>query len=216
MAPNEFLLRILVDVITRFVRPGERVLVMAPDEPEGSRGLDAGELKEAVESACRRDRSVRLRVVGPAPGGAFPIDDWASGLKSVHGPAPHSTSPETDPGRTSVHRSDSAEGVRSRRAFDTVIAFVGATPTDQIADGSWGGLLAPSGLLILITHGEGDQGGQLEQDHLLRRTARRAGLVLLDRVAVPEPESQESDRGRPRTHALLFIHLPAPSDTGDG
>jgi hypothetical protein len=213
--PNLPVQDVLVDVITRYVHPQEHVLVLSAHEPDDQHSLDAIQLRRAAESASRLVRSVQLRIVRSVPAGDPPADEWSDEPESVHGPAERHTGLEPDSRQPSASRADSEETVQARSRFDSVIAFVGPSPLDWVTDVSWEALLAPTGLLIFVTHGDVDQASNHARSDLLVRTARRVGLLPLGRVRMtfPGPAFRGSSTGRVCADARLFIRpLPMPPD----
>ncbi|MFB9509597.1 hypothetical protein ACFFS2_30835, partial [Streptomyces aurantiacus] len=192
-----------------YTRPSHRVLLLAPptgpDAPTPDRttpGTRTGggplpALIEAAGTASRPGRTLEAATTAPDFDTRATADTASPGWQSVHRLPPEPV-PPAPTGHRPVRRRRGPTAVGPDR-YDTVIALVDPHHPEWIPDVSWGSLLAPSGILAVITHSDRQQGRLIDPGGLVTRAARTAGLAQLDHVAllqipvrdgalVPEPD----------------------------
>ncbi|TCJ34691.1 hypothetical protein [Parafrankia sp. BMG5.11] len=156
-------------------RPDDPVLLLTeplpgqPDRPAvpGDGELD-DELAACAGTVARLGRRVQVRT---APADASPLRSGSrSGLGRVAGPGP-------DPDRSLL-----------------VVTVVEPTRIGWFTRIDWGGLLADSGTLAVVSHCDSFGGWLIDPTVELALAADRSGLVLLDRIVLLEIPLSQLDR----------------------
>ncbi|MFE1961542.1 hypothetical protein [Streptomyces sp. NPDC059479] len=185
----------IVKIVTIYTRRGERVLLLSPpaggmesvgggrpltDARHGSAGGLLPELIEAAGAVARLGRPCEARLAEPASPVPSVGTDPSADPESAHGLAlgPTRTAP-TGPRPTPVQET-------GPWGFDAVIAMVNPQATEWVPTLAWTELLAPSGVLAFITHGDYVDGRWTEPHGLLTHLARHVGLAEIDRIALLE------------------------------
>ncbi|MEV0220290.1 hypothetical protein [Streptomyces sp. NPDC050704] len=190
----------VLDVIARYSRPSDRVLLLA-SRSDVAQAVRLAALKRAAESATRLGRTVETRRVDLARHFGTPCTEDPTEPESVYGPT-HPPSDPQPPGavahRTPVHRPES-DAVGPER-FDTVIAYVDSRSAAWADHVPWNELLGRAGLLAFLTYSHRGCDGPTGLADFLAGIAHRVGLVQLDQVAVPGAPDQ--------TYADLLLFIP--------
>ncbi|MCT9084462.1 hypothetical protein [Streptomyces fulvoviolaceus] len=176
----DWLLTAIVRIVTTYTTPGHRVLLLAAPAQVGRLGAERDQL-----ASCR-----------PAS-----ASDQLPGLVEAAAVAARL-------GRSiEVRVAGSVVGVWRREStastvdhFDAIVTAVDPQSADWTLAVPWSTLLAPSGTLSFITHGDQVQGRWADPFGLLIHLARHTGLAEIDRIALLEVPIQDgtlaSRRGR--------------------
>jgi hypothetical protein len=177
-------------VVATYTRPGHRVLLLAPPTGPGTPTPDRATpgtqtgggllpaLIEAAGTASRLGRTLEAANTAPDFDASAASDAASPGWQSVH-----RLPPESDRHAPTGHRRRWPTAVGPER-YDAVIALVDPRHPEWVPDVLWGNLLAPSGILAIITHSDRQGGRLIDPCGLVTRAARSAGLAPLDRVAL--------------------------------
>lgn len=239
-----WLLGAIVKIVALYTHRGQRVLLLAPPHEgandtneracascwdESGSGLLTG-LAQASQSAARLGRSLHVRVADA--GVAFGAGaDAPTGQRSVFRLAPTPADPTPTP--TGPSGQTGANGQGPDR-FDAVITFVSPNAVSWVGTLAWSALLAPSGTLAIVTHGDRRAGRLIDPSGILTDAVHRSGLTALDRVVLLEvpirrsalatpvppaaagPRSAPADPAHPphtRIHHDLLLFTRSPSET---
>ncbi|MEV1082231.1 hypothetical protein AB0I98_28960 [Streptomyces sp. NPDC050211] len=196
-------------VVATYTRPSHRVLLLAPPTGPGMPAPDRATpgtrtgggplpvLIEAAGTARRLGRTLEAVTAAPDFDAHATADTASPGWQSVHRLPPESV-PPAPTGHRPVRRRRGPTAVGPDR-YDAVVALVDPHHPEWVPDVSWGSLLAPSGVLAVITHSDHRRGRLIDPGGLVTRAAHAAGLAQLDHVAllqvpvregalVPEPD----------------------------
>ncbi|MCM3885831.1 hypothetical protein [Frankia sp. R82] len=188
----------LDQLVACYTRPGDPVLILLPPHADGPaavcRKAPADRLADAGRAADRLGRAVHVRPAS-ATGPAQP---------SGSGPGPRT------PG----------EGPHNDR-HPLVVTVVDPTRTGWVHGISWDRLVAPEGVLAVITRSDSIGGWLLDPTGALSAAAGRHGLALLDRLVLlevpldelggaPTPLPQQAVARRVHSALLVFAPLAPP------
>ncbi|MEU3642908.1 hypothetical protein AB0E59_05935 [Lentzea sp. NPDC034063] len=192
-----WLLTAVVKIVTTYSQPGQRVLLLEPPARlmptglhtvRGSQGQPrsgpcAG-LHEAGWTVVRLGRSVQSQTVvtnpdqedahlGAESGSGLAESVGSPTIDGLAGPLAHINSgPESAPRRVS------SDG------YDLVIAVAEPQALSWFRLADWGHLLAPAGVLAVITRGNRASHRFADPANSLVRATHSAGLLYLDRIAL--------------------------------
>jgi hypothetical protein len=206
--------RTILNLVTGYTRPGDRVLLIAPPEATRAAARSAypyAGLTEAVWTVTRLGRGTDTATASPAPDDAGdpcgavgrPHSRSASGsrLGRVGCPTP------TDRDHPDLSDPDRV-GARPRGTFDLIITAVQPYATGWLAHTDWDSLLADTGTLAVVTHSDSDGGRLRDPIAAIVDTFRSQVRGWLDHIAVldrPLPAAARVDltpgceSGRPVT-----------------
>lgn len=198
-----WLLYAIVTIVTDYTRPGDRVLLLAPQvimhhPPTGTASTTRRPptdpftgLHDAARTVARLGRIVHTATANPPP-------EPESGPPSTPGPD----------------------------RFDTIITTVDPRATDWIHGTAWTDLLTPHGTFAVITHTHSSDGQLADPSGRLVNTLHHHGLGWLDHVILLEipliaaPEMTTSAPPLPirhrRVHSELLLFHPQPSSSATG
>jgi hypothetical protein len=203
-------------IVTTYTRPGDRVLVLsAPagdgptvDGDDSQRGLGrSDDPAEAAWTVARLGRAVHTRTAPTARPSARPGPGSRSGPGLAPAVAPASgarTGPDLD-------------GITDADRFAVAVAVTGPASAGWLDQIAWAGLLAPTGILAVITHSDSRGGWLIDPVVDLTAAAGRAGLALVHRFVLLElPLSQLDQPVSPlparvvarRVHSDLLLFEP--------
>ncbi|CAO5151273.1 conserved hypothetical protein [Frankia sp. AiPs1] len=176
----------LDQLVTCYTRPGDPVLILIPPHADmpaaGRHGTPADRLADAGGAVDRLGRAVQVRSASAA-GPAQP---------SGYGPRAQGEGPDGD-----------------RRPL--VVTVVDPTRTGWVHGVPWDRLVAPGGMLAVITRSESIAGGLLDPTGALVAATGRYGLALLDRLVLLEIPIAELG-GPPTTLAHQVVARRVHSD----
>lgn len=189
-----WLMESILWVVATYTRPGHRVLLLAPPTDPGTLAPDRAVLGtrtgggllpaliEAAGTASRLGRSLEAVNTASQIPARTAAEAPSLGAQSVHRLEPESI-PAAPTGHRPVRGRCGPTEVGPAR-FDAVITIVDPHDPDWVAGVSWGGRLAPSGILAFITQSDRQRGKLIDPGGLVARAARGAGLAPLDRVVL--------------------------------
>jgi hypothetical protein len=191
--------RVIVTLVTRYSRPGDRILLVSPPAPTQPASPSPGHLRrpdcyvglaEAVWTIIRLGRSAVATTTPPTVDKPRPPAVPTGPVRRDGSP------PEVLPRPTQLD----AGNVRDRRPdinghpthfdlgqaerFDLVVAAVSPHDVDWFARTDWNAVLAQTGILAAITHGDVWNGRFRDQLATIVGTLRSQGWSWLDHIAV--------------------------------
>src|SRR6185369_7451251 len=186
-------------LVAAYTRPGDPVLLLTPPAPDtpaaGRRETPADSLADAGWAVARLGRAVQIH---PATAARRP-------RKSGSGPGPDT------PG----------DGAHEDRPL--VVTVVAPTRTGWVHDVAWARLVAPGGLLAVITRSDSISGRLIDATGEVTAATGRHGLALLDRVILLEVPLDELDQPPTplppatmarRVHSDMLLFAPVAKSVG--
>ncbi|MDT0307215.1 hypothetical protein RM780_09595 [Streptomyces sp. DSM 44917] len=227
-------------IATTYTRRGDRILLLAPPEPD-TRHAHTGHAPEAAlprlasaaRALARQDRQAQVRTLAaatPPADSTTPEPAQESGPRLLLPPPP-----ETGPDRSGPadrrsgrarHRPQSADRTAGvgrpvgTDGYDLVIICLPPDAAGWTASAPWSRLLSPHGTLTIVTQSGEMQGLHDGNLHLLEHMAGLGGLALLDRIALlAAPVTAASSAlgpppGAARGHTELLV-LARPGAAGE-
>ncbi|AHH98524.1 hypothetical protein [Kutzneria albida] len=243
----DWLLTAVITIVTTYTQPGQRVLLLDPApfialpaawpatavQNRPRRSPYAG-LLEAGWTVVRLGRGIQSRTVGahPDPCGETP---GATSTESESGPSLPTASPSTGdatgPSPDRPAGPDTPAPGHSPDRFDLIITAAEPRALDWFHPTDWAGLLAQTGTLAVITHGDHSGGRLTDPAGPLVHTAHHTGLRFTDRIAllrvpvhngtltVADAGAYDRSQTLPgpstKVHDDLFVFTRQPLSSGD-
>ncbi|MFD2415004.1 hypothetical protein [Amycolatopsis pigmentata] len=222
--------RTILTLVTTCTRPGDRVLLLTPPAPPHTAPRTPGRthdtdpytgLAEAVWTLSPLGRGAETATAAPPPD--YPSDPTDpprhTGTESGSRPRPNRLGmhPVPAPNTDSTHRRHRARH-RPRGRFDLIITALNPHTTDWLGHTDWDALLAPGGLIAIVTHSDSRGGRLLDPNPFLMDTLGNRGLRCLDHIAIltaPTPDPPGSPVAK-RTDAATppLSRSPRADDSG--
>ncbi|WHT20188.1 hypothetical protein N8J89_03695 [Crossiella sp. CA-258035] len=232
--PGDWLLTMVVKIVTTYTRPGHRVLLLAPPRtgrPPASTGpiglpvVPTGQEYDHLLDACwavfRLGRTVRTH---DEPGlTSHPPDGESSAGLAGSWPAVPVAGADAHGQHDGASARPATAGVLPRPdVFELIITAVSPAAGDHRGLRRWASRLAEGGVLAVITHSDHISGGFHDPTRAVVRATAESGLDYLDHLALlrtsarnpgGDPAEDAADGASSFADLLIFSTAPTSATT---